>query len=198
MTILKIFDAFSFQSSNQSVNQPQTPPQTRQTQSKNAEIKKMLKNPELVGKLSEAEAKSLALSINLEDEEPEEKNLAINTDSDTFDEEGKYPIPSDFYLDVDNRFVKLRNNSDLGLEWFPGADVINIREKYVILCVNKIKPKKSIVYAMSTPLACMTWIHIGYGCIVLFTYDEDEMDDKYNEKSEVTSDDLNGYVLVWK
>lgn len=67
-------------------------------------------------------------------------------------------------------FVKLENNTDLGLTYHPEANVFNPRGLYAVISANFMERHKSIGYPFQLPITCLGWIVIGYGCFIVRPY----------------------------
>lgn len=64
------------------------------------------------------------------------------------------------------RFITLRNRPDLGLNYQSKANTFNPKRKYAVIIVNRPEERETISYLVNLPIACQTWLSIGYGCFV--------------------------------
>ena len=69
------------------------------------------------------------------------------------------------------RLITLGDRSDLGLTYQPNAKTFNPKRKYAVIIVNRPDELETIAYQVNLPIACQTWISIGYGCFVAMVND---------------------------
>ena len=69
-------------------------------------------------------------------------------------------------------FITLQDRPDLGIEFYPRANVISDQNRYAIIVANEMIPKGSVQYTFNIPVTCMAWMQIGYGCFIVMPYFE--------------------------
>ena len=71
-------------------------------------------------------------------------------------------------------FLVLKDRHDLGMHYDSRANILNTVGKYAVLSANAIEPNKPLMYAFLLPIACMTWIALGFGCMIVLPYDTEQ------------------------
>lgn len=69
------------------------------------------------------------------------------------------------------KLIKLQNLTHQGISFYPQANILNLNNDYVIFSANYFKRKEETAYLFTLPIACLTWINIGYNCFVNIVYD---------------------------
>ena len=67
-------------------------------------------------------------------------------------------------------FINLKDRKDLGIEYYPRANVMSDQNRYAIIVAHEMIAKGSVQYTFNIPVTCMAWMQIGYGCFIVMPY----------------------------
>ena len=84
--------------------------------------------------------------------------------------ESNLTFSSDFSPNPGVNFLNLNNRPDLGLEYYPKANILSDQQNYAVIVANRITKNSAITYFFNIPIACMAWRQIGYGCFIVIPW----------------------------
>lgn len=85
----------------------------------------------------------------------------------------------------------LQSKPDLGLIYYHSASTINLRARYAVMGVTRIKAGQTVNYLANLPVACLAWQQIGYSCFIIIVHDE--IDLSVDDTVQMTMSELASY-----
>ena len=70
------------------------------------------------------------------------------------------------------KFITLKDSEELGLSFYPTANLISSNQKYAVITSNILTKNTGVQYFFNIPIACQAWRAIGYGCFIIIPYSD--------------------------